>query len=152
MTKEELPVDLSANQPSAADAQSRFYSQLQDALRSAFVVERSCADLYLPECAAPSVASTACGGRVGGGGGDGVMGQPSRAHVQDRYWLLLGSATDALHTLLDCFTFGDLLRLRAPEEASRSAFERLCTLLGSITFIDKSKSLLCSIQVQRSIK
>ena len=35
--------------------------------------------------------------------------------------------------------FGDLLRLRAPDEPSRSTFERLCTLLSSVTFIDKSK-------------
>ena len=59
-------------------------------------------------------------------------------HVPDRYWLLTFAA-DALHTLLDCCTFGDLLRLRAPDEPSRSTFERLCTLLSSVTFIDKSK-------------
>ena len=58
-------------------------------------------------------------------------------HVPDRYWLLLTCAADALHMLLDCCTFGDLLRLRAPDEPSRFTFESLCTLLSSVTLIDK---------------
>lgn len=139
-----MPANPFVSQPSGADQQSRFYWQLQDALRSAFVVERASAELYLPECAAAAVSASG-GGRAGGSAGG--LGQAGRAHIQDRYWLLLVCAADALHTLLDCFTFGDLLRLRAPDEASRSAFERLCTLLGAVTSIEKSKSLLCSTQV-----
>ena len=149
IAKDELPVNVVAttSQASATDPQSRFYWQLQDALRSAYVVERACAELYLPESAAgvsgarlatcaPAASAGTRGGRMG-------MGQPCRAgghmHVPERYWLLLTCAVDALHPLLDCCTFGDLLRLRAPDECSRSTFERLCTLLSSVTFIDKSK-------------
>ena len=88
------------------------------------MVERACAKLYLPECAAgvssarlATCAPEASAGIRGGGMG---MGQPSRAgghmHVPDRYWLLADR-----YWQLTCARGGRAVRRPSPPARTRRA-------------------------------